>query len=505
MQKYLLAHDLGTSGNKATLYTLDGKLVKSKVSDYNTHYFNSNWVEQDPQDWWKAICSSTRQLLQDVEKKDVLVVSFSGQMMGCLCVDKNGMPLRPSIIWADMRASREEKSLSSRIDPLEFYKTVGHRISSSYSIEKLMWVKENEPDVYRNTYKMLNAKDYIVYKMTGQFVTDYSDASGTNAFDINRFEWSEKILDAAGIDGDKLPKAVASTYVAGEISASVAEECGLAAGTKVVVGGGDGMCASVGAGSVTEGKTYNCLGSSSWICTTTKKPIFDADMRTFNWAHIVPGYVAPCGTMQTAGAAFNWVKNEICKYEQHLGEQEGKSPYEFINREIEKADPTSNALLFLPYLLGERSPRWSAGARGAFIGLKMEHTRSDVLRSVIEGIAMNLGIILDILKKDIVVDEMIVIGGMAKGRVQLQILADVFGMNILKMASLEEATSMGAAITAGVGIGELSGFHEIDKFNTVAEVICPNRESSERYRKIMPVFDNAYFALENVYKQLSML
>jgi len=505
MQKYLLAHDLGTSGNKATLFTLDGKLVGSKVSSYNTNYFNANWAEQDSHDWWRAVCSSTKQLLNGIDNKEVLAVSFSGQMMGCLCVDKNGLPLRPSIIWADMRASQEEEYLASKIDPMEFYKTVGHRISSSYSIEKLMWVRNNEPDVYNNTYKMLNAKDYIVYKMTGQFLTDYSDASGTNAFDINTFKWSRQILDAAGIAVEKLPRAVESTYIAGEISSAVGDECGLAAGTKVVVGGGDGMCASVGAGSVKVGKTYNCLGSSSWICTTTKKPIFDTEMRTFNWAHIVPGYVAPCGTMQTAGAAFNWVKNEICTLENEQAAAGGVSPYEIINTEIESAQPTSNALMFLPYLLGERSPRWNADSRGAFVGLKMEHTRSDVLRSVIEGIAMNLNIILGILRKDIDIDEMIVIGGMAKGKIQRQILADVFGMNILKMFSLEEATSMGAAITAGVGIGELSGFDEIEKFNKVAEVIEPKPENVEKYQKLMPVFDKAYFALEEVYKQLAQL
>ena len=505
MQKYLLAHDLGTSGNKATLYTLDGELVDSKVSSYDTNYFNSNWVEQNPDDWWRAICTSTKELLQGIDKKNVLAVSFSGQMMGCLCVDKNGLPLRPSIIWADMRASEEENFLSAHIDPMAFYRTVGHKISSSYSLEKLMWIKNHEPDVYKNTYKMLNAKDYIVYKMTGRFVTDFSDASGTNAFDINTFKWSDEILKASGIDGDKLPEAVESTYVAGEISAKMAEECGLAQGTKVVLGGGDGMCASVGAGSVSEGKTYNCLGSSSWICTTTKKPIFDMQMRTFNWAHIVPGYIGPCGTMQTAGAAFNWVKNEICKIEQEQGRAAGKSPYDFINKEIEAANPTSNSLLFLPYLLGERSPRWNSDARGAFIGLKMEHKRSDMLRSVIEGIAMNLNVILGILKQDIEVNEMIVIGGMAKGEVQRQILADIFGMNIVKLKSLEEATSMGAAITAGVGIGELSGFHEIEKFNQVDGVIEPIKANVEKYKKIMPVFDDAYFALENVYKHLAQL
>ncbi len=505
MTKYLLAHDLGTSGNKATLFALDGQLVKSTTASYNTHYFNANWAEQDPNDWWNAICASTKELLQGIDNKDVLAVSFSGQMMGCLCVDKNGKPLRPSVIWADMRAVEEERFLKTRIDPLRFYETVGHKISSSYSLEKLMWIKNNEPDVYQSTYKMLNAKDYIVYKMTGKFVTDYSDASGTNAFDINSFKWSEEILNASGVDGDKMPQAVASTFVAGEITAKVARECGLAAGTKVVLGGGDGMCASVGAGSVSEGKTYNCLGSSSWICTTTKKPIFDREMRTFNWAHIVPGYIGPCGTMQTAGAAFNWVKNEICKIEQEQGRAAGRSPYDFINMEIKAARPTANRLLFLPYLLGERSPRWNPDARGAFIGLKMEHTRSDILRSVIEGIAMNLNVILGILRQEISVDEMVVIGGMAKGDVQRKILADVYGLNIVKLKSLEEATSMGAAITAGVGIGELSGFHEIERFNRVDGVVEPIKANSDEYKKIMPIFDSAYFALESVYRQLAQI
>ncbi len=503
MQKYLLAHDLGTSGNKATLYDLDGTLISSSVSTYDTNYFNSNWVEQNPDDWWNAICKSTKELLAGINKQDVLAVSFSGQMMGCLCVDKSGVPLRPSIIWADMRATREEEFIRSRLSPDEFYKTVGHRISSSYSIEKLMWVKNNEPDIYKNTYKMLNAKDYIIYRMTGKFVTDYSDASGTNAFDINKFEWSSKILDAIGIDTDKLPEAKPSTYIAGEITSKVAEECGLAVGTKVVLGGGDGMCASVGAGSVSEGRTYNCLGSSSWICTTTKQPVFDPEMRTFNWAHVVPGYIAPCGTMQTAGAAFSWVKNEICKYEQLIAAGEGVSPYVLIDKEVEKSKPASNGLLFLPYLLGERSPRWNPNARGAFVGLKMEHSRSDMLRSVVEGIFMNLNIILDILKMQIDIKEMIVIGGMAKGLVQRQMLADIFGMNILKMASLEEATSMGAAVTAGVGIGALSGFHEAEKFNSVTEVIEPNTQNVKEYKKIIPIFNNTYYALESIYGQLA--
>ena len=269
MTKYLIAHDLGTSGNKASLFTTEGQYIGSTISEYGTDYFNANWAEQNPLDWWHAVCETNRLLTRNIDIKDVLAISFSGQMMGCVCVDRQGNVLRKAIIWADMRATKQADQILSKIDKDVFYRTTGHKCSSSYSIEKLMWVRDNEPDIYKNIYKSLNPKDYIVHRLTGKYLTDYSDASGTNAFDLNTFKWSETIFDAAGIDIDKFPEAVPSTYIAGEISEEIAAECGLYPGTKVVMGGGDGMCASVGAGSVSLGKTYNCLGSSSWIATTT--------------------------------------------------------------------------------------------------------------------------------------------------------------------------------------------------------------------------------------------
>jgi xylulokinase len=505
MAKFIVAHDIGTSGNKATLFTTEGEMVRSSVVAYTTRYFNSTWAEQNPNDWWKAVCSSTKELVAAIDRKDVLAVSFSGQMMGCLCVDSTGVPLRDSIIWADMRATEEARRLEARIAPDKFYRVVGHKISSSYSLEKLMWIRDHEPDVYKKTFKVLNAKDYIVFRLTGRYLTDYSDASGTNAFDLNRFRWSEEICDAAEIDMAKLPEAVASTHIAGEIASGVSEECGLAPGTRVVVGGGDGMCASVGAGSIAEGKTYNCLGSSAWICSASKEPIFDEQLRTVNWAHVVPGLVAPCGTMQTAGAAFNWLKSELAAHEVEKAKQAGTSAYDYINKEIESAKPGANGLLFLPYLLGERSPRWNAHARGAFIGLKMEHRKGDVFRSVIEGIAMNLNVILGILKKDIRIDEMVVIGGLAQGDIQRQILADVYGMDVLRLDHLEEATSIGAAVTAGVSIGALKGFQDVEKFTRVDARSEPIPENVETYRRLQPVFDKAYFSLVDVYEDLSRL
>ena len=503
MESFIVAHDLGTSGNKATLFTTDGGMVKSTTAEYGTRYLNSTWAEQNPQDWWEAVCSSTKQLTAEVDRKRILAIAFSGQMMGCLCVDRNGVPLRESIIWADMRATEEAAQLQARFDPQRFYRIVGHRISSSYSLEKLMWIRTNQPDVYRNTYKILNAKDYIVLRLTGQYLTDYSDASGTNVFDLNRFAWSEEICEAARVDMEKLPQAVESTYIAGEVPRSLADECGLAPGTKVVVGGGDGMCASVGAGSIAEGKTYNCLGSSAWICSASKAPIYDDRQRTVNWAHIVPGLVAPCGTMQTAGSAFSWLKNELGAQEMQSARQSGGSPYEYINAQIQSSKPGANGLLFLPYLLGERSPRWNPNARGAFIGLKMEHKRGDIFRSVIEGIAMNLSVILGILQQDIPIEQMVVIGGLARGDVQRQILADVYGMDVLRLDRLEEATSIGAAVTAGVSIGALKGFEEIDRFVKVDAVTRPIAQNVEAYGRLKPVFDKAYFDLVDVYDELS--
>ena len=203
----------------------------------------------------------------------------------------------------------------------------------------------------------------------------------------------------AGLDPDKFPELKPSTFIAGSVTRDAAAKTGLAEGTPVVMGGGDGVAASVGAGSIRPGKTYCCLGTSAWITTTSETPVFDEQMRTVTWAHIVPGLYAPNGTMQYAAGAYNWIKNTLCQIECYDAKRDGRSPYEYMNRQIEKSPPGANGVLYLPYMLGERAPRWDPHSKGAFIGLKPENTKGDMLRSVMEGVAMNLSIILDILKE----------------------------------------------------------------------------------------------------------
>jgi len=503
MTTYLLAHDLGTSGNKATLFTTDGRLVASRTSSYTTRFFHGNWAEQSPDDWWHAVCTSTRELLAGTDPGQIACVALSGQMMGCTPVDVQGNALRPSIIYCDQRAEEQAQRILSGMSMSDFYRIVGHRASSSYSLEKLMWVRDHEPDIFRRTHLSLCAKDYINLRLTGQAATDYSDASGTNAFDLNRLCWSDEILELAGLDARLFPPARPSTDILGAITPEAARATGLLAGTPVAVGGGDGSCAGVGVGCVKPGSAYNYLGSSSWVGLTVEKPIVDSQMRTMNWAHCVPGYLHPSGTMQAAGSSYQWLQETICTLEQQQARQAAVDVYELINEQIERSPVGAGGLIFLPYMLGERTPRWNPKAKGAFIGLSLATRREDLLRAVLEGISLNLGMIVNIFRQHVPIDAVTVIGGGAKGAVWRQILADVYGCPIQKLNYLEEATSMGAAVVGGVAAKVFDSFDVIDRFVHTDDVVTPIPANQAVYQRMMPIFDRCYQALVEVFEDLA--
>jgi xylulokinase len=505
MAKYIIAHDFGTTGNKATLYNQDGQLLKSTFSAYRTYYPHTNWAEQDPDDWWKAVCDSTSKLINEsnIDREEVAVISFSAQMMGCLPLDRNGTPLRRSIIWADQRSVKEAARIREKIGEDIVYQISGNRISPTYSGEKIMWVKENEPEIYRNTYKFLHAKDYIVYRLTGRFVTDYSDASGMNLFDIKKKEWSPELIEATGIDLDKLPDPYPSTQVVGEVRPDIADELSLKPGTPVVIGAGDGPAASVGAGVVREGNVYNYIGSSSWIALATREPILEPEHRTFNYVHVDPEMYMPAGTMQSAGASYNWLKENVCLLEKQVAETLNLSPYELMNLSLQRSTPTAHNLLFLPYLMGERSPYWDPDVKGAFIGLTLKHNRSDLIRAVMEGVTFHLKLIGEIFNNVMEFKQIRVIGGGARGLIWRRIMADVYNKEVLKPQILEEATSLGAAIAGGVGVGIFPDLYIAEKLNPITDVQEPDPENVAQYERLYPVFKEAYQALIEINKKLT--
>ena len=508
MKNHIVAHDLGTTGNKATLYDSEGKLVGSAFYEYGTEYAHTSWAEQNPEDWWQAVCASTQQLLKETGARgdDIACVTFSGQMMGCVPLDHQARPLRKAIIWADQRSVEQERWLGERIPPEDVYRITGHRLSASYSLCKMLWLRDQQPDIFKQTHKFVHAKDSIVARLTGAFVTDPSDGSSMNLYDLETGVWSQRIMAAAQIDPAQLPDLRQSVDVVGEVRATAADAVGVAAGTPVVIGGGDGACATAGAGCVREGIAYNYIGSSSWIALASQHPIYDPHQKTFTFGHVVPGMFMPTGTMQAAGASYQWMRDQLGPLETQAAAALGISPYELMNLAAEKSPVGANGLIFLPYLMGERSPRWNTRARGAFIGLTIRHTRADMIRAVLEGVTLNLRVILDAFRaQGTAISAMRLIGGGARGRFWNQMMANIYGMPVHRLAILEEATSMGAALAGGVGVGLYGDFSMIETMNPVAEVIEPQPRVQAAYDRIYPVFEAAYQALVPVYDQIAAL
>jgi xylulokinase len=499
---YILAHDLGTTGNKATLFDTAGQAVASTFESYETAYPRANWAEQDAADWRRAIFEGTRRLLAQaaVPPGTVAAVSFSGHMQGALLVDRDGTPLRPHILWADQRATAQAAQIGDICGEEAIYRLTGHRASAAYTAARVLWVKDNQPDVYRRAYKVLQSKDYAAFVLTGVFATDHSDASGTQVFDLVGRRWATDVLGALDLSPDLFPDAHPSATVVGRVTAEAAAATGLLSGTPVVIGGGDGACATVGAGSVQEGDTYTYIGSSAWIALTTRQPILDPQRRTFTYAHLVPDRYFPVGTMQAGGGAYDWLERIL------RGDDAGTPIYQAMDAQAATVPVGARGLLFLPYLLGERSPYWNPLARGAFVGLAMPHGRAELTRAVLEGVALNMRLILDALRgQGVQIEAMRLIGGGAKSATWRQILADAYELPILLPKLAAEATALGAAIAGGVGVGLFSDFGVAHQLIPTEAAERPDPASIRRYSALYPLFQQAYTALEPIFEQLAAL
>ncbi len=501
-QHFILAHDLGTTGNKASLFNLNGQVVASTLASYTTAYPLPNWAEQNPADWASAIFNSTRELLEQaqISPAEVAVVSFSGHMQGALVVDKAGQPLRPAIIWADQRATAQADILAQALGADQVYRLTGSRVSPGYTAAKIRWIKEHQPDIYRKIYKVLQAKDYAAFLLTGQFATDYSDASLTQLLNLQQRHWSTEILDALELSAAILPDIYPAATVVGRVTPQAAAATGLQAGTPVVIGGGDGGCATVGAGAVQAGDVYNYIGSSSWVALSAAQPVFDPDQRTFNFIHLDPSLYCPLGTMQAAGGAFDWLER--------LFRDEGATQpiYKALDEAAGKVPPGATGVLFLPYLLGERSPHWNPAARATFVGLSMPNGKAEIARAVLEGVAFNLRYILDSLRgQGVQVEAMRLIGGGGKSAVWRQILADVYNLPIVKVNLPAAATALGAAIAGGIGVGLYADYSVAQQLVPITPAEVPNPATQPRYQALYHLFKETYRALEPIYNQLVTL
>jgi len=510
MKNYVLSHDLGTTGNKAVIFDDKGEMIASAYHPYLTYYSQATWVEQDPEDWWKAICESTKETLEKakISPQEIAGVSFSGQTMGSIPVDKSGVLLMKRVlIWADARARKQAKEIIDKIGFERFYEiTAAGQILETYSIAKILWQKENNPEIFKKTYKFLQAKDYIICRLTGNFVTDFTDASNSGLLDIRDRRWSTELLKIIGVNVEKLPEIYESTAIAGKITSESAREIGLLSGTPVITGAGDVVSAAVGAGALDKGVCYIYIGSAAWVGVYSEKPLFDSKTRLLTLCHMVPGAYTPHHTMYGGGISYKWVGDVICQNEKAAAFQAEIEPYSLLDYKASFVPPGSRKLIFLPYMRGGGAPYHDPDARGVFIGLNLAHKREDLVRAVLEGVAFNLRILLEnMVAKGIQIKEVRFIGGGAKGQLWQQIIANILGKEVITNILAQEATSFGAALAGAIGVGIFKDFKEAKRAIVIKGKCKPDLMVYEKYNQIYPIFKESYYKLADIFSQIALL
>lgn len=497
---YLLSHDLGTTGNKVCLFDSAGRLCRSLSYSYKTSYPRPGWAEQDSGDWKRSVLEGSRDLIDGagIDPGEIAVVSFSGHMQGMLALDDEYQPLGPAIIWADQRAQKEAEQLDRRLGSDRVYELTGSRLSASYTAEKIAWFKQHCPEQYKRSRVFLQAKDYAAYLLSGVIATDYSDASLCQLLDIQHRCWADEIFEALELDPGRMPTLLPSDHCIGSVTEEASRASGLRAGTPVVIGAGDGACASLGAGLVEEGNMYAYVGSSSWIAGCSRELLLDREQRTFSILHIVPQLSIGIGTMQSAGGSLDWLEG--------LLRGDDQPQYEQLLSSAAELSPGARGLLFLPYLIGERSPIWNPNARAAFIGLSRSHGRAEICRAVLEGVAFNLKGIYNALEScGLKAEALRIIGGGSRSALWRQIIADIFQLPLRPLHLASEATSLGAAMAGAVGVGLLNDYSEVQRLIACGQEVEPSRQNAEIYGDLHEAFCEAYHVLVGTFDRLRML
>jgi len=496
MTEYIIAYDLGTGGNKASLYDLEGRCVAECFEPYPTIYPKTGWHEQKPEDWWQAVVMSTRQLLSrsKVNPKEIVCCGISGHSLGVVPLDRQGQLMRQSTpIWSDSRAVEQTHRFFQKIEEHDWYRITGNGFPAPlYSVFKVMWYQEHEPQMFAKIDKVVGTKDYINWKLTGTLCTDYSYASGSGVYDLLSWKYNQQLIDASGLPASLFPEIVPSTQVIGTLSSSAAKELGLLPMMKVVSGGVDNSCMALGARNTCKGRVYNAQGSSSWIAVTSEKPLIDDKARPYVFTHVLPGLFTSAVSTFAAGTSFRWMRDHICPDLKEKAARDHTDVYDLMTSEAALSPTGANYLLFNPNMAGGTSMSPSINIRGGFIGLDLSHTRADLIRSVMEGVALELKIALTALQKmETFSNEMLVVGGGSHSHVWRQIFADAYEMDIVKTNIDQQAAALGAAACAAVGSGLWKNFDRVDEIHKVESVTQPIKENSEVYRKTMPVFIQA--------------
>jgi xylulokinase len=451
----LLGIDIGTSGSKAVLVDIEGGVVASALSEYPMSTPRPLWAEQNPAGWWEATVRSVRQVLATpgVRAEQVKGVGLTGQMHGLVLLDERGEVLRPCIMWNDQRTGPQCDAITERLGLARLLELTANPVLPGFTAPKIVWVRENEPEVYARAAHVLLPKDYARYRLTGEYLTEVSDASGTLLLDVRHRRWSPEMLAALDIPEGWLPVCRESVEPTSRISERAAAETGLPAGTPVVGGAGDQAAQAVGSGIIEQGVISVTLGTSGVVFAAAEQFLLEKEGRLHAFCHAVRGKWHLMGVMLSAAGSLRWYRDTIGREESARALEEEADPYDLLTRQAEKAPAGSEGLLFLPYLSGERTPHPDPDARGVYFGLTLRHSREHLVRAVLEGVAYGLRDSLELMRAmGLRITQVRASGGGARSPLWRQILADVFDSEIA-LTNETEGAAFGAALLAGVGTG----------------------------------------------------
>ena len=504
----LLGIDIGTSGTKTVLFDENGTPLASSTVEYPLYQPQNGWAEQDPDDWYRASVQTIRTVIETsgVSPESIKGIGLSGQMHGLVMLDASGAVLRKSILWCDGRTTEECAEITETIGAERLIELTANPALPGFTAGKILWVRKHEPELYAQCAHILLPKDYIRYKLTGVFATEVSDASGMNLLDVKNRCWSEEVLEKLSIDPSWLPKVYESPEVTGYVTEEIASLTGLCAGTPVVGGAGDNAAAAVGTGVVEDGKAFTTIGTSGVVFAHTSNMVIDPKGRVHTFCCAVPGCWHVMGVTQGAGLSLSWFRNNFCTAEMETAKQMGVDPYYLMDKEAANVPIGANKLLFLPYLMGERTPHLDANCRGVFFGLSAIHTKRDMIRAVMEGVSYSLRDCMEVLKEmGVVSNEMLACGGGGTSPLWRQMLADLYGCPVKTVAS-KEGPALGVAILAGVGCGLYPSVEEAcRKVIRTNEPQLPDLCAHEAYEHFYAVYCSLYPALKDSYKALASL
>lgn len=505
---YLLGIDIGTSGTKTVIFDEKGSPLESCTVEYPMYQPQNGWAEQDPSDWWNAVCASCKDVLgkSGIKAENIAGIGLSGQMHGLVMLDKDGNVIRNSIIWCDGRTGEECEYITNTIGKDKLISITANPALTGFTAGKILWVRKHEPENYERCAHILLPKDYIRYKLTGEFASDVSDASGMNLMDIPKRQWSDEILSKLDINKDLLPKLYESPEVTGTVTNAATRVTGLAEGTKVVGGAGDNAAAAVGTGVVEEGKAFTTIGTSGVIFAHSDNVTIDPKGRVHTFCAAVPGAWSVMSCTLAAGLSLKWFRDNFCTPEIEVAKGMDVDSYILLNEEIAKIPIGSDKLIYAPWLMGERSPLLDENTRGVFFGLSARHTKYNLLRAVMEGVTFSQRTCLDVFREmGVPFKEMLATGGGGKSPLWRQMLSDVYGCDVTTLKA-QEGPALGVAILAGVGAGIYSSVAEAcSNVIAVNSVQKPNAQNSAEYEKFYKIYCQLYPALKTQFAELAQI